>query len=134
MRAFEPGPRAVATGVLFDVIAVDVHLGLAALRVLRERGVPLGAVVLDQRSRCVGILVPPLAHESVPEDELRCGPRQIGVGSWVVMPGADPDARVTWLRPPATSDGIADHLIPTRAVRAAIREAATTLTDPEPQD
>ncbi|MFI6986494.1 hypothetical protein ACIBSV_49205 [Embleya sp. NPDC050154] len=134
MSVFEPGPRPVATGVLFDVIAVDVPLGLAALRLLRERGVPLGAVVLDQRSRRVGILVPPQAHEPVPKDELRCGPRQIGLGSWVVMPGADPDARVTWLRPPATSDGIADHLTPTLAVRAAIREAATAITEPEPHD
>jgi len=130
MTAFVPGPRLAPGGVLFDVIAVDTTLGRTALRLLQEHGVLLGAVILDRRWGRLGILVPTLADEPVPEDELRRGPRQIGCGSWVVLPTNDPDAMVTWLRPPTLSGDITDHLTPTRAVRAAIREAAAMLTDP----
>ncbi|MYW00226.1 hypothetical protein [Streptomyces sp. SID3343] len=133
MNAHARGPHLAATGVTFDVIAVDAPLGLAALRLLREREVAVGAVILDRRWHRVGILVPPQTVEPVPEDELRCGPRQVGLGAWVVMPTGDPDATVAWLRPPAAADGIAHHLTPTRIVREAIRDATTALTEEEPQ-
>ncbi|MYS80340.1 hypothetical protein [Embleya scabrispora] len=122
-NAFGWGPRLAATGVTFDVIAVDVPLGQAALRLLRGRDVPLGPVILDHRWRRIGFLVPPQRDEPVPEVELRRGPRQVGVGAWVVLPTGDQNTMVTWLQPPAAGD----HLTPTGIVREALREAATTL-------
>ncbi|MEU0936306.1 hypothetical protein [Embleya sp. NPDC005971] len=128
-NAFGWGPRLAATGVTFDVITVDMPLGLAALQLLRGRDMPLGPVILDDRWRRIGFLVPPQRDDPVPEVELRCGPRQVGVGAWVVLPTGDQDTMVTWLQPPAAGD----HLTPTGIVREALREAATTLGTANPR-
>ncbi|WP_331769142.1 hypothetical protein OG948_35610 (plasmid) [Embleya sp. NBC_00888] len=128
-NVFGWGPRLAATGVTFDVIGVDEPLGLAALRLLCERDVPLGAVILDHRWRRIGFLVPPRRDEPAPEAELHGGPRRVGVGAWVVLPTGDPDAMVTWLQPPAGTD----YLTPTGFLREALREAATTLDAQEPR-
>ncbi|GCD96047.1 hypothetical protein [Embleya hyalina] len=126
---FAHGPRLAATGITFDVISVDAPLGLAALRLLREREVPLGAVIHDERWGRIGYLVPPRTDEPDPDDEPGGGPRRIGLGAWVVVPPDDSYATVTWLRPPAA----AGHLTPTGIVWDALREAATTLGEAKPR-
>ncbi|MYS85798.1 hypothetical protein [Embleya scabrispora] len=63
------GPQSAATGVTFDVIAVDAPLGLAALRLLHERAVPLGAVIHDHRRHRIGFLVPPRSEGSASDVE-----------------------------------------------------------------
>lgn len=89
-------------------------------------------MIHDQRWDRIGYLVPSRSDEPVSDVELRCGPRQIGLGSWVVLPAGDSEAMVTWLQPPAVTDQIVDHLTPTRIVREALREAAA-LGEVEPQ-
>jgi hypothetical protein len=100
-------PYVVPAGLLFDVVSVDLRLGMEALDLLRRRRMPLGPVAVDYRSRRVGFLVPSgarcrferwLIGNTLQRPEYR----YLELGSYVVLPGpgALSQDRYQWLAAP----------------------------------
>ncbi|MEU6849125.1 bifunctional DNA primase/polymerase [Actinacidiphila alni] len=121
-------PQLVATGALFDVLAVDQQTGMETFDQLRRRGMPVGAVMVDRGASRMGFFLPPesgprfadsLSREtSAPPDY-----RILGEGSYVVVPGpmALTGDRFEWLNAPTHSQ----HGSPLQTIALAVMLAAS---------
>jgi hypothetical protein len=100
-------PYTFPTGDGFDVVVVDVRLGLEAVDLLRRRRMPLAPVALDHALHQAGFLLPPgsrtLFERLLTLDTLHAPEyRYLGRGSFVVLPGPGslPSDRHQWLNGP----------------------------------
>jgi hypothetical protein len=100
-------PYVLATGRLFDVVAVPQQLGMETFDQLSRRQMPLGATMVDWRAERMAFFLPPrsqehfteaLARESAKPPEYR----YLAHGSYLVVPAplALTGDRYEWLRPP----------------------------------
>lgn len=109
-RAWGNDPRSpypVPTGETFDLVSVDLRLGLETADLLRRRRMPLGPVALDYAARRAGFLVPTDSRQGF-ERQLHIETlhtpayRYLEEGSYAVLPG--PEAlsadRHQWLTTP----------------------------------
>ncbi len=94
-RAWSNEPRnpyLIPTGETFDLISVDLRLGLETADLLRRRRLPLGPVALDYSARRAGFLLPPGSRDTFERlvflETLRAPQyRYLDEGSFAVLPG-----------------------------------------------
>jgi hypothetical protein len=135
MRAGSPDPTRALTlpaGDLFDLVSVDLPLGLDALDLLLRSGAALGPVVADTRCqvRRAGFLLPPGTLARARGLAWWCrshGLRTTALGSVVTLPPllADPAGRLQWLVPPSPGQSAGTDTHPA-ALLAALRRARHT--------
>lgn len=104
--------QAVPAGPLFDVVSVEMDVGLATLDLMLRAGVPLGPVAADARAqvRRVGFLLPPGTLARLAGFAWWChshGLRTASHGDVVALPPliGDAQARLQWLVPPDSAAG-----------------------------
>lgn len=122
-------PQLVATGSLFDVLAVDQQTGMETFDQLRRRGMPVGAVMVDRGAGRMGFFLPVESRQQFEQAlsrETDAPPqyRILSEDSYVVVPGpmALTGDRFEWLSAPMHPQ----HGSPLQIIALAVMLAAAS--------